>query len=292
MLKKLRGAANLILGKIHPEEKRPNFAGTLGDIDRKRSDSLSDIYYGYKGPRLICKWDHYLPIYSKLLAPYRNRPLRFLEIGVSQGGSLELWRTYFGSQAIIFGIDIDPTCARFSDEVAQVRIGSQDDPQFLASVTDEMGGIDVVLDDGSHIGSHQIDAFNALFPRLNDDGLYLVEDLHTAYWRSWKGGLRRRGTFIEFAKALADDMNGWYHSGYSGPKHAVGGVHFYDAIVAIEKQPLRRPIVVDMPEKKAPPGAPSFAHRAKVGISGDDTEQIRRRAIQSIAITARTRISP
>jgi hypothetical protein len=232
---------------ILPTEKRPNFAGTITDVDHAQPDELSQIYYSYQGGRTVCKWDHYLPIYSKILAPYKTRPaIRFLEIGVSEGGSLELWRSYFGLEATIFGIDIEPACARFNDRIAQVRIGSQDDPKFLASVVEEMGGVDIVLDDGSHVVRHQRASFETLFPLLSSDGLYIVEDLHTAYWRSWEGGLRRRGTFIEFAKSLVDDVNGWYHSGFAGPKYEVGCAHFYDAIVAIEKQPIRRPFVVDM----------------------------------------------
>ena len=59
---------------------------------------------------------------------YRNRPVRLLEIGVFKGGSMHLWRKYFGLEAILFGIDIDPKCAQFDGRDAQVRIGSQDDP--------------------------------------------------------------------------------------------------------------------------------------------------------------------
>jgi len=53
-----------------------------------------------------------------------------LEIGVSFGGSLEMWREYFGPEATIFGIDIDPECANRFARPNQVRIGSQDDPRL------------------------------------------------------------------------------------------------------------------------------------------------------------------
>ena len=52
--------------------------------------------------------------------------------------------TRFG---IIYGIDIDPACAAFDGIDAQVRIGSQADPDFLRRVVQEMGGVDVVLAD-------------------------------------------------------------------------------------------------------------------------------------------------
>ncbi len=243
----LRRLATRAINILRPSESHPIFVGTMAEVDRNRPDELSRLYYNYQGSRMVCKYDHYLPIYSRIFALYRDRPsLRFLEIGVSEGGSLELWRSYFGPSATIFGVDIRPYCARFDDDKAQVRIGSQDDPAFLASVVDEMGGVDIVLDDGSHVGRHQWASFEALFPRLSDDGLYVVEDTHTAYWRTWEGGLRKPGTFIEVAKTLADDVNGWYHSGFAGPQYPVGGVHFYNSIVVIEKQPVRKPFIVDM----------------------------------------------
>ena len=97
-----------------------------------------------------------------------------LEIGVAQGGSLALWRKFLGDEAVIFGIDIDPKCAAFDGSGGRVRIGSQDDPKFLRDVAAEMKGIDVVLDDGSHIGRHQRASFDVLFPLLSDGGIYIM----------------------------------------------------------------------------------------------------------------------
>ena len=99
---------------------------------------------------MVHKWHHYLPIYEKYFSPYRDVAPKFLEIGVSKGGSLALWRKYFGSKATIFGIDRDLACQALDGENGQVRIGSQDDPDFLKNVVSEMGGVDIILDDGSH----------------------------------------------------------------------------------------------------------------------------------------------
>jgi hypothetical protein len=244
MLHQIKAAARA-LGIRRAPEKLPIYGGQRADAPN-REDDLSRIYYEYRGDRTIRKWDHYLPIYDRMFAPYRNQPVRFLEIGVDKGGSLELWRSFFGSQATIFGIDIEPACARFDDEIASVRIGSQTDPEFLTAVADEMGGIDILLDDGSHVGRHQRVTFDVLFPRLSEGGLYVVEDLHTSYYRSWEGGLRRKGTFIEFAKDLVDDVNAWYHSGFNPPKHQVRSVQFFDAIVAIEKGRVQRPLNIEV----------------------------------------------
>lgn len=205
------------------------------------------LFFANDGP-VVHKWHHYLPVYDRYFSPFRNRDIRFLEIGVAKGGSLKMWREFFGAKAIIAGIDIDPKCGK-SDGVNDciVRIGSQDDPAFLKSLVAELGGeVDIVLDDGSHRMRHINASFDALFPLLADGGLYVVEDLQCAYWTKFGGGYRRRGTFIETAKSIVDDMHHWWHN--AGPKvpacsGQVAAIHFHDSIVVIEKSKnLKRPV--------------------------------------------------
>ncbi len=202
------------------------------------SSSVQRLFFSHLG-RSISKWTHYLPVYERYFAPFRERAaLKFLEIGVFEGGSLELWRKYFGSEAIIFGIDVNPACASRVSAPNRVRIGSQDDANFLTSVVGEMGGLDIVLDDGSHIGRHQRASFETLFPLLSYGGLYVIEDLHTSYWQGLHGGgYRKKGTAIEYLKQMIDDMHGWYHerATTTGAKESVGAMHIYDSIAVIEK---------------------------------------------------------
>ncbi|MEY4698426.1 MAG: hypothetical protein RIT14_2854, partial [Pseudomonadota bacterium] len=99
-----------------------------------------------------------------------------------------MWRRFFGPEAVIFGVDINRDCAKFDGQAAQVRIGSQDDMDFMRGVLAEMGGVDVILDDGSHQMRHVRASLLGLFPLLADGGLYVIEDMHTAFWRSYGGG--------------------------------------------------------------------------------------------------------
>lgn len=207
------------------------------------SGEFAKVFFAHRG-HAIFKWVHYLDIYERHFEAYRNTPVKMLEIGVLKGGSLEVWRKYFGVAATIFGIDVNPECAAFATPPNQVRIGSQDDPQFLRAVADEIGAIDIVLDDGSHIGRHQRVSFDTLFPFVKDGGLYVIEDLHTSYWpNSHEGGYRRKGTAIEHIKDMIDDMHGWYHRKAMGTpaKHQIGAIHVYDSIVVIEKRKVERP---------------------------------------------------
>lgn len=209
-------------------ERRRLLANATGDIEL--------LFFSHKG-RLIHKWVHYLPIYERHFAPFRGKPVKILEIGVSKGGSLELWRKYFGPDAIIFGIDVDPGCATVADPPTQVRIGSQADEGFLESVIAEMGRPDIIVDDGSHVAKHQLASFRALFPLLKDGGLYMIEDTHTAYWRPFGGGFGRKGTAIDLAKLIIDDMHAWYHDRkpVTPGKTEVEALHIYDSVIALEK---------------------------------------------------------
>lgn len=89
--------------------------------------------------KLIHKWRHYFPIYERHFSRFQNRGPCFWEIGVGEGGSLAMWKAYFGPMATIIGLDINPDCLRHEDEQCQVRIGDQADPVFLQSVIDEFG---------------------------------------------------------------------------------------------------------------------------------------------------------
>lgn len=183
------------------------------------------------------KWVHYLPVYDRAFAPFRGFPIRMLEIGVFKGGSLEMWRKYFGPEAVIFGIDIDPACAQRVDPPNQVRIGSQADPDFLRQVAAEMGGLEIVLDDGSHVASHQRASFKTLWPLLSPGGLYVIEDLHTAYWPKFEGGYGAPGTAVELVKDLIDDMHAWYHLDDEKQvrRDELGSLLIADSIVVIKK---------------------------------------------------------
>lgn len=106
---------------------------------------LAKLFADNKGTR-VNKWHHYLPLYEQYFAKYRGTLVRFLEIGFYLGGSLGMWRNCLGRDATIFGIDIDPECTAFDGKYGKVRIGSHDAPELLASVVEEMGRVDVVLD--------------------------------------------------------------------------------------------------------------------------------------------------
>jgi hypothetical protein len=185
------------------------------------------------------KWVHYFPIYERHFGKFVNRPVVFMEIGVMEGGSLQMWKRYLGPFAQIIGLDINPSCKALEEEQIKIYIGNQADTGFLQYVVDDLAEkglrLDAVLDDGSHIMSHVCTTFNFLYKELGKNGVYLVEDLHTAYMDMYEGGLNRQGTFIELSKALIDSINARYSGLDTNFANSTFSMSFYDSVVAFEK---------------------------------------------------------
>jgi hypothetical protein len=199
--------------------------------------SLWSEFLNNKG-RLIHKCPHYFPAYERHFGRYVNRPLNFLEIGCGEGGSLQLWKRYFGPNAQIIGIDVRSECKAFQEDQIAIRIGQQQDEAFLSSVIDEFGAPHIVLDDGSHMMSHVVASFTYLYPRTAPDGIYVVEDLCTAYWEEYEGGLRQPGSFIKLCKHLLDELNAEQTRNALPPTEftrATQSMHFYDSIAVFER---------------------------------------------------------
>ena len=156
-----------------------------------------------------------------------------------------MWRNYFGRRAKIYGVDINPECQRFEGRGIKVLIGDQEDREFLRRLAEQVGPIDVVIDDGGHTMGQQITTFEVLYPRMSEDGCYLTEDVHTSYLPRYGGGYRRPGTFMEYAKGLTDKLNAWYvKDGSIAPDRftrSTRSVHFYDSIVVFERGRVKRP---------------------------------------------------
>ena len=132
--------------------------------------TLFDMFESHGG-RQIDKWNHYFPIYEKHFERFRGKSPRVLELGVDHGGSLQLWKRYFGHDADIIGVDINRE-SMFMESQIQTHCIDQTNP-ILAT----FGPFDIVIDDGSHVAEHQMASFDILWPRCT--GVYLIEDCHS-----------------------------------------------------------------------------------------------------------------
>ena len=208
--------------------------------------TLREIYNEHNG-FLLNKWEHYIDIYDSFFSKYRNKEIVLLEIGVAHGGSLQMWRKYFGEKAMLIGVDINPECKQFETGNTKIFIGSQQDEMFLSELINKIPKVDILLDDGGHTMMQQITTFKMLYNHIKEDGLYVCEDLHTSYWGEYGGGYKRNSSFIEFAKGFVDNINGW-HARKSDKKKMFNfitetayGLHFYDSMVFLEKRKRPQP---------------------------------------------------
>ena len=186
----------------------------------------------------IHKWVHYFPIYEKFLNRFRNTTVTIIEIGVSKGGSLQMWERYLGPMATVIGVDIDPACKKHEEGNIHVRIGDQSNKEFLKDIVDEFDVPDIVIDDGSHVMKDVLATFDYLYPTLSKNGVYLVEDMHTAYWSEYGGGTNDDDNFIHFSKKLIDGLNAHHSRGMRTPDIITNhtfGIYFFDSVVLFER---------------------------------------------------------
>lgn len=206
-------------------------------------------YFTENTGRLMHKWKHYFEIYDRHFSRFRDTDVHIVEFGVSQGGSLQMWKDYFGPKAKIFGIDINPHCKELEEEQVEIFIGDQENRGFLKSLIAKIPRIDILIDDGGHTMKQQIATYEELFPHVDKNGVYLCEDLHTSYWPYFDGGYKKRSTFIEYSKNFIDQINAWHslqkrRLKVSESTKSIHSLHYYDSVLVIEKRPIEKPVAL------------------------------------------------
>lgn len=195
-------------------------------------DNLRSFESFNKSKYRSIKLSSYFSAYDALFSKYIGKPITFLEIGVLGGGSLFMWRDFFGDNARIIGVDLNPGAKKWEKYGFEIYIGDQCDENFWRQLLAEVGEIDVVLDDGGHTYAQQIITFESLISSIRDGGVLVVEDTHTSYMLGY--GIKSY-SFIEYAKLLADRINKRF-SGLSSAcdERRVWSIRFFDSMVAFD----------------------------------------------------------
>ena len=211
-------------------------------VQQKLTEVKMDLwnYFENNTGKKITKWTHYFWVYEKHFSALRNKPIKLLEIGILNGGSLQMWREYFHPDSLIVGIDLNPNCKEHEDteKNIHVRIGNQADEVFLQSLVDEFGEFDLVIDDGSHHVDHVNKTFKFLFPKISKDGTYFVEDTHAAYWGSHGGDLYHPESINNVSKTMIDKINADHCSAQVEPDWYTKNLKcmtVYDSIVVFDR---------------------------------------------------------
>ena len=157
------------------------------------------------------KWDSYFSVYEKFFHRFKNDPVCLLEIGIQNGGSLEAWGKYFETAKLIVGCDINLNCSRlnYGKSNTSVVIGDADDKEVFDSLVSLLKNerFNIIIDDGSHTSKDIINCFCKYFSVLDDNGVYVVEDLHCSYWGGFGGGIYHPYSSIQFFKKIIDIIN-------------------------------------------------------------------------------------
>ena len=170
--------------------------------------TITQLYDNHK-EKVTDKWKIYLLEYERLFSAYKNKDLFLFEIGVQNGGSLEIWKEYFLNAKLFVGCDVNKDCTQLSYEDSRiiVLVGDVDTDSIQRKVLDLAESYDLMIDDGSHLSSDIVKSFLRYFTYLADGGIYIVEDLHCSYWAEFEGGLFDPYSSISFFKRLADIIN-------------------------------------------------------------------------------------
>ena len=195
---------------------------------------LFQIYKNLKHVSLKC--DTYFQVYEEIFNRYIGKKITFVEIGVMHGGSLFMWREYFGKNARIIGIDLNTKAKELEKHGFEIYIGSQSDKNFWKSFFDQVGKIDILLDDGGHGNAQQIITLSEVIQHTNDDGLIVIEDTHASYLK--KFGNPSKHSFINYSKYLIDVLNSRFpdvkNKKNNGFKNKIYSISFYESIVSIK----------------------------------------------------------
>lgn len=199
----------------------------------KSAFTSNDVFKAFKkSPYRSIKVSSYFHSYAEILEKYRNKKIIFIEIGVLNGGSLFMWREYFGPKARIVGIDLNPDAKKWEKDGFEIYIGNQSDVMFWRKLFMKLGKVDIILDDGGHTNEQQIITAREVISNIKDGGLLLVEDVHTSYMRRF--GNPSRTSFMEWCKHLINNIN----SRFSGIQNSnlpykkfVYSIQFFESIV-------------------------------------------------------------
>lgn len=199
-----------------------------------RMENASSYHSYIKSPYRSTKYTTYFQVYDEIFSRFRGKKITFVEIGVLDGGSLFMWRDFFGSEARIIGVDLNPSAKKWESNGFEIFIGSQSDPKFWEFFFDSIGNADIILDDGGHTFEQQIVTAECCIPFINNGGILVIEDTHTSYMPAFGGP--SNFSFISYAKNIIDGIN-YRFSTLSKPNNFepnIYSVRFFESFVAFD----------------------------------------------------------
>ena len=197
----------------------------------------------------------YQEFYPEFVDPLRClNDLAFLEIGVSKGYSLRMWREFFTGNSTLHFVDLDPAAKKHEAPGTKVWIGDSNSAELMQRIVAEIpgGAFDLIVDDGSHAPADVRGLFMQLFPLLKPGGIYAVEDLNSAWDKRGVVPDRREvplasgenGTHVDMLRDMIKTLNRVnfdpsYSAGVNGIDHLVGSIFCTEEACALRRRTHR-----------------------------------------------------
>ena len=159
-------------------------------------------------PHKSIKQNCYFPAYDKILSKYVGQKPTIVEIGILGGGSLFMWRDFLGEDARIIGVELNPQAIKWRDHGFEIYIGDQSSDSFWDVFFEQVGDIDILIDDGGHTNFQQLKTLHRAIPHVKDGGCIIIEDTHASYMKSF--GNPSKYSFANFCAAVVHKINDRY----------------------------------------------------------------------------------
>lgn len=223
---------------------------------KRSTKTRLEYLYRKKSGKVSTKWSSYFEIYERHLEKFKNEKISLLEIGVQNGGSLDIWAEYFKNANDLVGCDINPKVSELNYEDKRIKVigmAATNPDAYVEIQKIQSNGYDVIIDDGSHRSMDTLSNFISYFDILKPGGLFIIEDMHCAYWEEYGGGFFNDLSISNFMKKILDliniehcrgdfDSNKLFKSFFMGAKvpkfltdNSIYSISTYNSIYVIEK---------------------------------------------------------
>lgn len=188
-----------------------------------------------QGKLYSTKHSTYFNVYEKIISKYIDKNITLVEIGVLNGGSLELWKNYLGNKARIIGIDLNPEAKKYEQNGFEIVVGDQSKESFWKNFYDKYGKIDILIDDGGHENIMQAQTVISSLENIKNDGVIIIEDTHSSYLREF--GNPSKYSFVNYCYYIAENINKRFFLDKNAKKNiiqsSIWSIEFFESIVVI-----------------------------------------------------------
>ena len=158
-------------------------------------------------PKYSIKWSNYFDIYKNLLSKYKKKKITLVEIGIGDGGSLYMWRSFLHKKSNIIGVDLNPEAKKLEKDGFKIIIGDQSKKEFWKSFFKKVGKVDILIDDGGHTNIQQITTLVESVNFIKNGGKIIIEDTHTSFMSKKGFNNPSKYSLVSFSSSLIENLH-------------------------------------------------------------------------------------